>query len=70
MHTASSSPPDRVKGTSRLHKHNDPGVRDKAAVIKAGKHGDGDGGHGPPGCGGRPGPGNRSGVTAGSRTVG
>ncbi|MGV9940106.1 DUF6531 domain-containing protein [Streptomyces sp. NPDC003401] len=48
--------PDRGKANSRLHKHNDLGVRDKAA---AGKHGDGDGGHGPPGSGGRPGPGER-----------
>ncbi|GAB1338337.1 hypothetical protein ACE1SV_49270 [Streptomyces sp. E-15] len=49
--------PDRVKATSRLHKHNDLGVRDKVAAIKTGKYGGGDGGHGLPGSGGRPGAG-------------
>ncbi|MEU0074762.1 DUF6531 domain-containing protein [Streptomyces sp. NPDC006332] len=35
--------PDRAKATSRLHKHNDIGVRDKADSIHVNK-GDGDGG--------------------------
>ncbi|MFI0229754.1 DUF6531 domain-containing protein [Streptomyces sp. NPDC017086] len=43
--------PDRVKATSRLHKHNDLGVRDKVAAITTGEHGDGDG-HALPGSGG------------------
>ncbi|MFF0788932.1 DUF6531 domain-containing protein [Streptomyces spiralis] len=51
--------PDRVKATSRLHRHNDHGVRDKVAAIKTGKHGDGNGGHGIPGSGGKRGPGDR-----------
>ncbi|MEU6406723.1 DUF6531 domain-containing protein [Streptomyces sp. NPDC046985] len=48
--------PDRVKAASRLHKHNDRGVRDQVNGIGVGKHGASAGGHGRPGSGGRRGP--------------
>ncbi|MET9498438.1 RHS repeat-associated core domain-containing protein, partial [Streptomyces sp. NPDC006552] len=50
--------PDRAKATSRLHKHNDIDVRDKAHGIHVGKHGDGKGSGDAPAI---PGPRNRTG---------